>query len=987
MILLVAVSALCFSQTGAQQQKTDSLLNMLEGKDLKTQLAIYDEITESYYEISIDGYQKYNLEFLKLASGSGIDSLIARAMLRFGISYHQIGEYEKAIAYYDTALQYYLDINDTLGEIMTLNSYGSAIYGQHRYSRAFEYYLSGLDLAEAINSDFWKNAFYEMIARIYYVTHDQENAIIYMNKMMKTARESDNQLLQARAFQAMGVFYLKSGRYVEALENLNQSLYLYSLNNDQEAIASVFVDFGDYYIAMKNYRLALNNYQKALQLCLENNNLQFKGTILTRISHTHDMLGDEWLALDYNKKALRARMSYGDMALSSSSMINIGNSYLNLEKYDSARAYLEKGMAIAQSIDHSQFLRDAFFKIFKLEESIGNYQKSIEYYKKYIEYRDLLQAQERNKEIAELRAKYDIYDKEMELEMQSLKLDKQQNRFLLLFLVAALVIVLAVFIFYLYRNKKKISDQYLELNLDLEEKFEKRSQELKEKENQFQNLVEQIPMGVYRTTSGGRIEFANNALVRMLGYKSLEELQKMDLEGNVAYSDSRQRFKNEIEKKGEIKNLESYWIKADGTQIFVSEHARFVKNEEGQTGHYEGVVEDITQRKIAEANLKEALEKAKESDRLKSAFLATMQHELRTPLNGILGFSEILKDDDSLDGEIREHIQLINDSGQHLLSIINDILDISTITAGKVKLKESECNLNQIVDEAVETVDEARKLNAEKANIGLEVKKGLEDKNAVIHADSKRLRQILENLLDNAFKFTYEGKVSLAYEIDKNNKLLFKINDTGIGIPGDKKDIIFEQFRQIEDTDTRQYGGSGLGLAICKNLVDMMNGEIRVESSPGKGSTFYVEIPLKSTKMPAPPEAKPLKSKSRSWQKNSLLIAEDSYSNFLLLKTFLRKSEIEIYYAKNGEEAIRLYKQHPGIDLVLMDIQLPGISGYQVTEEILKLDKNARIIAVTAYATQEDKQKCMQTGCIDYISKPLRKETLLDKIEKNIQST
>ncbi len=632
-------------------------------------------------------------------------------------------------------------------------------------------------------------------------------------------------------------------------------------------------------------------------------------------------------------------------------------------------------------------MRDAYFKLFRLEENIENFKKAIGYYKKYIEYRDLLQAQERNKEIAELRAKYDIYDKEMELEMQNLKLDKQQNRFLLLILVAALVIVLAAFIFYLYRNKKKISDQYLELNLDLEDKFEKRSQELKEKENQFQNLVEQIPMGVYRTSTEGNIEFANNALVRMLGYKSIEDLQKVDLEKNLAYSDSRLKFKQEIEKKGEIKNLESYWIRADGSRIYVSEHARLVKDEEGKTVHYEGVVEDITQRKADEAHLKQALEKAKESDRLKSAFLATMQHELRTPLNGILGFSEILKDDESLDEEIREHIQLINDSGQHLLSIINDILDISTITAGKVKLKESECNLNQIVDKAVEKVDEARKLDAEKAHIMLEVNKGLDNENAVIHADSKRLGQILENLIDNAFKFTYEGKVSLSYELEEKHKLHFNISDTGIGIPEGKRDIIFEQFRQIEDTDTRQYGGSGLGLAICKNLVEMMQGEIRVESTPGKGTTFHVMIPLKTTRMPRPPESKSTKPKTQSWDSNSLLIAEDSYSNFLLLKTFLRATNIEIYYAKNGEEAINLYKQHPGIDLVLMDIQLPGISGYQATEEILKMDEKARIVAVTAYATEEDKQKCLQTGCIDYISKPLRKETLLQKIEKYISAS
>ncbi|MCF8227518.1 MAG: response regulator [Bacteroidales bacterium] len=965
-----------------QPEKIDSLLQQLHEEDSVANIKLYDKITELYYEISIKEYQKYNLEFLKLARRAEADSLVARAMLRFGISFHQIGEYEKAIAYYDTALQYYLNLKDTLGEIQTLHSYGGAIYGQHRYSRAYEYYLNGLDLAEAIDSDHWKCSFYEMIARIYFVTHDEENAMLYIRKLLKTANESGNQILKARAYQSVGVFYMKTGRYVEALENLNQALYLFSLNNDKDATINVYVDFGDYYIAMKNYRLALNNFQKALQLCIEINVNRIKGTIYTKIGHTYELLDEKWLALDYNKKALRARMAYGDMGLSSSSMINIGNSYMNLGNYDSAITYLERGLSVAKSIKHAQYLRDAFFKIYKLEESVSNHKKAIEYYKKYIEYRDALQAQERNKEIAELRAKYDIYDKEMELEMQSLKIDRQQNRFLVLVFGAALIVLLTAFIYYLYRNKKKVSDQYLKLNTELEKKFEIRSLELKEKENQFQNLVEQIPMGVYRTTPDGKVEFANNALVRMLGYKSLKEMQVMDLENDINYGRIRNNFKREIAKKGEIKNLESYWVRADGSKIYVSEHARLVKDESGEIRYYEGVVEDITQRKIAEANLKEALEKAKESDRLKSAFLATMQHELRTPLNGILGFSEILKDDEEIPGDAREHIQMINDSGQHLLNIINDILDISTITAGKIKLKEREYNLNTIVDEVVEKVDSKRLQDAEKKNIELKVSKGLSDDKAVIHTDPLRLQQILENLLDNAFKFTYKGSVEISYTLEDNHRILFKIKDTGIGIPKDKIDIIFEQFRQIEDTDTRQYGGSGLGLAICNNLLKLMKGEIRVESKPGQGSVFYVSIPHKTTKMPEPPSISEKDTELYSWSSHSLLIAEDSYSNYLLLKTFLRKTNIRIYYAKNGEEAIRLFKERPDIDLVLMDIQLPGISGYEATEELLKLNKDTRIIAVTAYATEEDKERCLKVGCVDYISKPLRKETLLKKIRK-----
>ena len=382
-------------------------------------------------------------------------------------------------------------------------------------------------------------------------------------------------------------------------------------------------------------------------------------------------------------------------------------------------------------------------------------------------------------------------------------------------------------------------------------------------------------------------------------------------------------------------------------------------------------------RKGAEDELKKALLSATESDRLKSAFLATMSHELRTPLNAIIGFSDIITDKLPVE-EIVGFCKTINSSGHHLLSIVEDLFDITLIESGEIKIYKSEKNLHSVMKEVLEIIKiEQQKTN--KTNIELNLKIPDENQNLTIYTDLSKLKQILINLLKNALKFTQRGQVTYGYCIKTKSghrKLQFFVQDTGIGIPKEKQGIIFDLFRQADETHTRNFGGTGIGLSISKKLAKFLGGEMWLESETNKGTTFYFTIPLKETKLIAPSIIEKTKTKTGHPNK-TILIAEDDESSFEYLNAVLVKANYHIIWAKNGEEAVNLCQKHKSIALVLMDINMPMMNGYEATKLIKKSRPDLPVIAQTAYAIAGDREKAFAEGCDDYISKPIKREELL----------
>ncbi|MBN1252229.1 MAG: PAS domain S-box protein [Bacteroidales bacterium] len=415
-----------------------------------------------------------------------------------------------------------------------------------------------------------------------------------------------------------------------------------------------------------------------------------------------------------------------------------------------------------------------------------------------------------------------------------------------------------------------------------------------------------------------------------------------------------------------------------------------LRNKSGETTRLIGTILDITQQQKIEEELILAKEKAEEADNIKSTFLANMSHEIRTPMNGILGFSDLLKNDLTTPEERKSYIDIIHKSGKQLLNIINDILDISKIEVGQIQINEEDCSINELMDDLFTLF---KPDFIDKKNIEFSLHKDLDDKDSIITTDGMRVRQILTNLINNAIKFTSNGLVEFGYilmpsETNHINKLAFiqfYVKDSGIGIPINKREIIFDRFRQSDESHTRKYGGTGLGLAISKGFVELLGGKIWHESLEKKGSTFYFTIPYKigNPKLIKKIEAK--LSKEYNWNNNSVLIVEDDDISYLYLEKILNKTKLKIYRATNGIEAYEICRKNSDIDIVLMDIQLPGVNGYEATKQIKKIKPSLPIIAQTAHALTEDKKKSIAAGCDEFITKPIKRQILLSAIEKYIK--
>lgn len=382
------------------------------------------------------------------------------------------------------------------------------------------------------------------------------------------------------------------------------------------------------------------------------------------------------------------------------------------------------------------------------------------------------------------------------------------------------------------------------------------------------------------------------------------------------------------------------------------------------------------------SELKEAKEKAEESEQLKSAFLANMSHEIRTPLNSILGFSEFLKKD-KLSKEKKElYLNMIDNGGQRLLTIISDIVDISKIESKQFSLSYEITMLNEIID----NLERQFAIITNKKNIKLKTLKSLDDYSSFISTDITRLSQVISNLLENSIKFTDNGTIEFGYKVN-NNKLLFHVRDTGIGIPKEFHHLIFERFRQTDTQESKLHTGTGLGLSIARGIVELFGGDIWVESEEGTGACFYFEVPyLPTASLQVDKKIKTdeffLHTKGKT-----ILVVEDEPSNFIYLRDLLSEFNYNVIHAKNGQDAVDIINNKIEIDLILMDIKMPVMNGLQATREIRKTNKKVPVIAQTAYAMLEDKRKALNAGCNDYLAKPITFKAFSEIVHKHLSHT
>ena len=542
--------------------------------------------------------------------------------------------------------------------------------------------------------------------------------------------------------------------------------------------------------------------------------------------------------------------------------------------------------------------------------------------------------------------------------------------------------------------------------MDITER-EEAEKELKKSEEKYRIFFENNDAIIlFVSPDTGQIIFSNDAAAKFYGYsqkqlikmhiKEINAMPPEEIKTRMAVARTRKKNYFLLRHKlssGEIRDVEVY-------QSSLNLNNRDV---------FSIIVHDITDRKKAERDLESALEKAEEGDRLKSAFLANMSHEIRTPMNGILGFTDLLKGQDLAIDKQQKYIDIIKKSGKRMLNIINDLIDISKVESGQMEVLLSDIN----VSEQIEYIHTFFKPEVERKGMQLSSKIPPSGDEFRIYSDREKIYAVLTNLVKNAIKYSDKGSIEIGYTlrqaqgtctepvdssctepVDSSStepvevvEVEFYVKDTGIGIPDNKRQTIFDRFVQADITDKRALSGAGLGLSISRAYVELLGGKIWVESEDGVGSQFYFTIPVKkSNDVIIDKEESDLISKRLpEIDKLKILIAEDEEDSDLYLTTLLENLGKEILHAKTGIEALELCRKNPDIDLVLMDIRMPEMNGHAATRRIREFNKDVVIIAQTAFGLVGDREKAIDSGCNDHITKPIEGGLLMEMLEKHFE--
>lgn len=526
--------------------------------------------------------------------------------------------------------------------------------------------------------------------------------------------------------------------------------------------------------------------------------------------------------------------------------------------------------------------------------------------------------------------------------------------------------------------------ELVEVNQDLEENVEELTDEFEKTEEQLERVVNHVPGVIFETDGIGNFKFLNPSWELLSGYTVEETLGKHYSEFLKGFNSVSQ---DEIAKIGcdvskDFKSVVSITTK-DGIKKWIEINYKTIENLNEDLPGVIGSLVDVTKLKETEIELIKTQKAMHKAIAAKEDFLSTMSHEIRTPLNGVIGISNVLVLDDHLESQ-KENLKVLKYSSEHLLALINDILDYNKMEGGKIEFENTDFNIKALI----KSIKKTFKFQAGEKGVAFMV--DVDDKiPKYLKGDKTRLSQVLNNLLSNAIKFTHEGEINLVVEnVSENNKtvtLLFEVQDTGIGISLDKLDRIFEKFKQADASISSMYGGTGLGLAICKKLLLMQNSDLKVKSVPDIGSKFYFVLSFdKSGKnVDGSSQTSPIQIVSEDIKGTRVLVAEDNRINQIVISKYLEKWDIIYDVVDNGKEAVEKYNKYH-YDIILMDLQMPKMNGYEATKKILKIaevkGQKISIVALTASAQLDVKFKAEKTGMTGFVTKPFKSGDLYNTI-------
>lgn len=918
----------------------------------------YLSLASIYHHRSLDKALEYSEKALELAKEGGQDTLLAKSFKSLGVTYYYLTEYTEAVLYFDSALYVFSQLGDSV-EISNIHNNLGIIYSDiGQPLEALDYLLRALNYRRKVGDSAGIGHNLNNIGAIYYDIKAYGEALSYFEQAYEIASLLGEDKSRLSTLNNIGLIQLENNLLDEAVQSFRQCIVLSVQISDVVGKANAWNNLGELFLLKSNPDSALYYFHLADDTY--NQVSRTSGRTLNGIGRAHFAKADYEKATIVFVEALRLAQEAEDKNLELDIIHNLFESYMQLG---------EKDKALNSLISY----HDLFAEVKSLFDStaLSNSQARFMFEKKFAEIESL--------------------EREKRIQNELLAEQKQTIRFqhiaLTIAFFALVLFIILLLIAHRLNLKLKKSGRLLEeknreaaRSADL---LSKLNEELTAQKELLLTLIHATPDLICFKDGQGKWLQANNSILEVFGLES---------EKYIGHTDSQLAFfapfhKSSLEtcevtdeitwQKKTMSRSDEQIPQSDGTiKVFdVIKVPLFHPD-----GSRKGLIvlgRDITDRKHAEDKLFEALHRAEESDKLKSAFLANISHEIRTPLNAIIGFSEILKDPVIAQSEQKHFLSLISDNGHLLLKLITDIIDLSRIEAGETKLIIQPTNLNKLFREVFELF-RFQYFSQEQQKFLFELK--IPDDTIICQADEIRLRQIVQHLLDNAFKFTEEGTVELGFEWLQDN-LHFWVCDTGPGIPLDMQEMVFKRFIKLSNTGRRFYSGTGLGLSLAEQMVRLMEGKLWYESMVEKGTIFHVSIPLKIYKPNHDHSESPIAIKYNFTNKN-ILVVEDVESSFELLKLLIEPTGANVLRAVDGKQAVDLCFSQNDIDLVLMDIHLPVMNGLEATRQIKKRLPHLPIVAQTAYALTDEKEACFEAGCDGYLAKPIRSSFLLPVISE-----
>jgi len=905
----------------------------------------------------------------------------------------------KSVDYAKSAFELAKTNNNEIQKARALNRLANGYYFLEQYKLALEYYVKSLELSENNNYDEGISKACNNIGLIYEVLGDYDMAIDYYLRSLEIEILVKNQKGIANTSLNLGNIYYYLKNFDKALDLYYKCIEIYTLLNDLRGILDTYNNIGSTYSELNQLDSTLKYYEKALELTHEIDIPDLKSTTLNNLGTVYFDKEEYSKALEYFNSALKIEVGQEDLWSEANTIRNIGGVYLMLEKENQAINYFLRAAEIAESIGAKQLLMDTYFDISGYYEGKNDFRKTFEYFHLASDLKDSIYNETSSQQIAEIETRYNFRNKDQQLkiitkdnELKNLKIKTQRY---IIYAVAGIgLFILALFLVFYMRSRinkkariileaknKKITEQKILL--------EKALSELKESEEKHVSLIENIQDGIF-VIQNEKFRFANDSFSKISGY-SLDEIHDLDYK-ELIHPDDLERVASNYQKRLAGEDIPSSYefkiINREGETVQLSISVGII-NYLGKPAHI-GTIKDITHQKTYEIQLIKEKEKAEKATKSKSLFLAGISHEIRNHMSSIIGITEVLSET-KLTSEQKDYVGIINTSGNTLLNIINDILDFSKIEAGQIVLEEKEFNIRALINEVITMHDVMAQ--QKKLYIKSEIENTLPE---IIRGDSTRLSQVMVNLANNALKFTDNGGITIKVSHETLNHLStkknltsciinFEVIDTGVGIAESSQNKLFKPFSQTHSAVQRKQGGTGLGLAICKQLVELMNGEIGISSEVNKGSNFWfnvrMQIPSSIDQSEQTKKSKQVPNKKQL----KILIVEDNILNQQLTTNILVKNGFITDVAENGKVGLDLFKNN-NYDVVLMDIQMPVMDGIQATRLIREYEsynehKKSKIIAVTAYTRDGEQQKLFDAGIDQYLSKPFKSAELISILD------